>query len=702
MKKLLLLLFLISFAFYSCDNILGNEDDEKPNNPTAQFTDEEEVIETATTEFTGEDASLRFDNGAKFEIPGTANTSNQKAEIKIFEVGNERYFNTENNLIYDFSANESNYYVEFEYVLPKNLIKEDIHLILYNPTKSADKLEATQMAFDYTPETGSLQIQFYMFTGNELSGKIEKIQEDAKYNRLVLSWSDRFKLGTYPETKIIKMPYYEQPEGTCWATCATMLARAYSPNKDNKSQIRIIDFVRQKGDEDLNQAIGMIDFKSFLSGRINNYTNLKSEVSTFVSSSNMLEEIIKKLDENKPLILNFDSYSNPEGAHAVLIVGYRRDLVSASKISIQLMIHNPTGNVVDKVMYKWIDWDWFLLSKSYTEAFQILYPDISVMSERPLQTLGMPINELLGTLEFKISSPETGKSISIGMIYDRDAKHTYKWGKLNSSKEFDKFPDSTESMILKLPIYNADEKAAFLGLNLRIYNNDTGENVYDESDYLSFEAGLTKTDIEIPTSDFANFLKEETEFRAEFEIRNSNGVFLDGYTIHFILEPKITKILTFNINPLDVTTQVNSSTSSSTSTAEGTFGVHKITVNGKGKIYTGSKNTTLSQGIRTDNLTIEFDKELNPTKILKIELESIFEIDYYGQKGTNTTNVILENISSGQGQAIGSYINLEIDGTQVCDYISDITQTGTYQDGSTTKLIDYKCKANTSFTLTIE
>jgi hypothetical protein len=580
MKNLLFILAL-ALLLNSCDDILGTDDEPDDNNNNSQILDEEVIQETAKSDFEGDDITLKFNDGASFKVPGSANANNEYKEIKILQITEERYFNTQNNVIFDFSENSSNYYVEFEYELPKGLVTDDIAAILYDPTGSEQQLIAAELDFDYNTETGKVMIQFYMFSGNGASGKIDKVQNDDKYNRLVLSWSDRFRLSEYPETKIIKMPYYEQPHGSCWATCATMYSRAYSSNKDHKEEIRIIDFIKLKGDDDLNTGIGMWDFKRNLTKWINNKTNLKTEVSTFVSSSNMLEEIIKKLDENKPMIFNLDSPSNPKGAHAVMILGYRRDLVSASKVSMELLIHNPTGSNINDVMYKWVDWEWFLEAKSYTEAFQILYADIAVPDDRPLQTVGMPINKFLGELGFKVVASK-GTSFNIGLSYDKDEKHYYKWTFPNTEK-CDAMPDTTESMILKLPIYNADDKAANVGMNLRIYNNDNGELVYENSDFTSLSVGENKTDIELPISEFANFMTDETEFRAELEIRNSSGRYLDGYDLYFILSPKITKTISFNIYPLDVTTETNTSSNSSTSTAEGGFGAFKVVVSGKDK-----------------------------------------------------------------------------------------------------------------------
>ncbi|MFP4544486.1 MAG: C39 family peptidase [Bacteroidota bacterium] len=698
MKNLYEFLFLALASVMilsSCENLTDNDKDDPIDPPI-----EENIAEEKSADYKGGEVTLEFSNGTSFKINPEDNSERENENISVSLLEGERYFNRSKNLVFDFSKIKNEFVFEFSCKLKENLVKEDILLLMYAPEASDEQIDGTLIDFDYDPSSGVITAKFKAPSSSPEVKSDNQIQSGNKYSRLNLSWADRQELADAPKQKIIQMPYYEQPEGTCWATSAAMLARAYTAASNRKDQVRVIDFVKYMQHSSLNEGMGLYAFKRWLPAAMNIFGDVECETSTFVSKSNMLDEIIKKLDENKPLIFNLN-YPGV-GAHAVLIVGYEIDLISASKVSVRLLVHNPQ-NISGEAMYEWKDYDWLMKEKSLTEAFQILYPKASVPGSRALHTLGMPINGTLGELAFVVES-SSGKTYSIRLQYDENAKYGYKWVFPNTD-ECEVLPDTTKYLRFKLPIYNAGQKQKNLSLTLRIYNQDSGENLFDETTDYTSDPGTGEFEVEMEIS---SLISATTKFNARMELEIWDGAnYQDGYDLHFTMLPKMQREITLYFGA-DAEYITRCKDGNSTHVDLMAFGAQKMMLDMKGKVLEGSslekKDYSHMTQTSTRNLRIEFDKEVNPTKIVKLDYEITSITEYEGEDlGQGHSILKLNNISL-SGSDVGNGWMIIQSGSELCDYLisSSYTYTPYNPDDCSVEMTDFKCAQNSGFNLTIK
>lgn len=690
------LLLILPFLLFSCDELgLNNDDPDDPGDIT------EKIAEEKSTEYTGVDTELEFTNGAVFKINPADNPGAEQTKVTIAQLDDESYFNGDNHLIFDFNKIAGQYKFDFSVSLPAGLVAEDIVAILYKPVEESEVLDAFEVKFNYDKGTGKLQAGFTAPANNPDGGKFPSFLAGKKYSRLHLSWSDREKLSESPKEVTIPMPFYEQPEGSCWATCATMFARAYTATSDRNREIRVIDFAKYMEHPTLSEGIGLYSFKKWLPSSIKIKSGAECEVSTYVSKSNLLEKIIEKINEKKPLIINMD-YPGV-GGHAVLVTGYRIDLISASRISVELQLHNPQ-NVGSESMYTWKDFDWLMKEKSFTEAFQVLYAKSAVPDSRALQTMGMPLNNNLGKFNFRVKSPETGKSYSILMKYDSGADRAYSWYFPNS-EICEELPDSTEALVLDVPVYNAAASSKNLQVNVRLYDNEEGDLLIEEVFDHTAGPGESSFMKELPVNVIA--AGKKLNCRMEFEIRDA-GTFLDGYNIHFTLLPSLTKqIVMFLEADAEFRTTHNGNASYSEDPI--TMGVGKMTLNGDGKTFEGELSEEMNlagQKIKlARKLKVVFDKDVNPTKIETLDFEYLTETTYEGVKvHDGRTFAVIKNIELRASEKSGKGWRIERFGTEVCDIVHStghkVTPAG--PDGATVEMTKFKCESNSQFYITID
>ena len=258
MKPFLKFFVIFAFAvnFIACDSSSDPDDNDPP-----VITDES-IAEKISHEYDGSDISFDFTNGTDIKIVAQNNATQPHGNITISQVENERYFNSKNHLIFDFGEITSLYNFEFKHTLPEALVEEDIVMILYSPDNSNSEMQALEVDFVYNSGTGEITSAFA--APEELSsGKTDQAQGGTKYTRLVISWSDRQALSEKPQEKIVNMPYYEQPGGSCWATAAAMYSRGYT--SDKQKEIQIIDFLKYMEHSTLDEGMGLYDFKMYLS-----------------------------------------------------------------------------------------------------------------------------------------------------------------------------------------------------------------------------------------------------------------------------------------------------------------------------------------------------------------------------------------------------------------------------------------------------
>ncbi len=371
MKKSLVLLVSITLFLLLCSMACDETTQPDPVNDLTGLVENESVQNEITKEYDDNDISLDFANGVSFKVTRLNNTGTAKQSVSISQIGGERYFNSPNNLVFDFSKMKASLVFELEQQLPSNLVTEDISVVIYSPGTSEVEMDAEVIDFTYDKVSGNLRAIFAAPSDNPIlssaKGDIPELQSGpGKYSRVNISWTSREELAEGPDTRTIEMPFYEQPGNTCWATCAAMLGRAYTPVNDREKEIRIIDFVKSMGHSSLDEGLGLWAFSRTLPAKLTSMTGVTFEASSFVSKTNLLREIRRKLDQNIPVILNL-RYPGV-GAHVLLVVGYEVDLISAAKISVKLIYHNPQNQATDG-FYKKADYDWLVKDKYATEAF---------------------------------------------------------------------------------------------------------------------------------------------------------------------------------------------------------------------------------------------------------------------------------------------------------------------------------------------
>jgi|LSQX01.1.fsa_nt_gb hypothetical protein len=702
---LLSVLGLVMLLFLpSCDE----EPDIVDNDDNTDLIIDDKNGKEVTAEFTGKDLNFVFSSGGKFMVKADENSGAENEKIVITLIEDEPYFNTENNVVFDFSKMKREFTINFEYALPKSLVAEDIDLFIYSSGTKAETIDAEIISFNYNAQSGILTAKFKAPSKNPVPGKAvgqTTRASSGNYDRVVLSFTSREELAKNPKESIVKMPFYAQPGATCWAACAAMMGRAYSAVNNSKQEMPIIDYIKYMGHSGLDDGIGLYSFKTYLPGALNVKTGVKFEVSSFLSKSNLLSEIINKLNENKPLILKLN-YPGI-GGHAILVVGYKIDLVSASKISVKLLYHNPQ-NVGSETMYKWADFDWLMKDKWMQEAYQILYADIAVPTSRSMYTVGMPLKGQDGQLAFivpiKRASDGAIVEFPVAMVYNKDAENKYIWEYALGNIKVDVIPDSASCMRFKLPVFNAAQVSKQLSLELRAYDNETGKKLYEKTVLETFQAGENVFKWDIDMNNFLNNVKN-TKVRVEVDLREA-GTFLDGYTIYFVAPVKQVFDVFFHVSILAKFYRTdNFGGSSDYIEDELIFQVSEITLNGHGNTYTGTDVYISESGLSEtrSTLVLELDKATNPTIITKLTFSQTKKFPSYDTYVVRSTGSIeLKNIDLKKYfDGVSGYKY----GLEVCSFITNATFTQSWETSYGTdfkQLVDYRCTTSSSLHVTIE
>ncbi|MCO5251544.1 MAG: hypothetical protein M9949_09015 [Candidatus Kapabacteria bacterium] len=708
MKKSLVLLVSITLFLLLCSMACDETTQPDPDKNLTGLVENETVLNEITKEYDDNDISLDFATGVSFKVTRLNNTGTAKQSVSISQIGGERYFNSPNNLVFDFSKMKASLVFELEQQLPSNLVAEDISVIIYSPGTSEVELDAEEIAFTYDQVSGTLRAIFAAPSDNPIlssaKGDTPQLQSGAgKYSRVNISWVRREELAEGADTRTIEMPFYEQPGNTCWATCAAMLGRAYTPVNDREKEIRIIDFVRRMGHPSLDEGLGLWAFSRTLPTQLTSMTDVKFEASSFVSKTNLLREIRRKLDQNIPVILNL-RYPGV-GAHVILVVGYEVDLVSAAKISVKLIYHNPQNQATDG-FYKKADYDWLVKDKYATEAFQILYADQAVPATRALYTLGMPLKDYFGELSFivPIKRPSDGRIIDfpVQMRYDNSVSQAYVWIYNLGNVKVEVIPDSATSMKLRLPVYNATKSSKSLHLDVRAYDYEAGGLIFEASTMKSCNSGTQYVEAEIPLSELVDN-KKELDVMMKFALWDG-GNYLDGYTIRFKLAPK--KQIEF-ISMITVSGNHLTTCPDNSSEAEGNIsvGAQKMMLNGVGKKYTGTSQDNTSSYRITRNVVLEYDSEVNPKYIKYLSIEMITEVLYDNAlQGTAKVNMEMRDIEIGDADKVGSQLMLWRYESDVCKYIIDTRYKYTPEavDGCSVDLLSYQCNSESQMYISIK
>jgi hypothetical protein len=603
MKKSMLLMLAIlltcAFVLTSC----GDSDSTGPDNPPVVNPVSETVKQEISKDFDGADLEFTFENGLTVYVNAADNPS-VKGKITIRLMDEEQFFNGDNLFVLDFAKTAIDVKYKYEIAALPNLVKEDISIISYSPDESLQELKAGLINFNYDAVTGLINGE-YNFAGKPSSGKGATLLAGKDYSRIVVSYTDRMKMAEGDEELALQMPFYEQPGSSCWATCAEMMSHAYANPKDNYYTNKITEFVKYIGHNSLNEGIGLWDFKRNLTKAVNLYGKTNTEVSTFVSKSSLLEEIITKLNEQKPMILNL-TYPNV-GRHAVMVIGYKKEQISASKLAVKLLIHNPQ-NMSGEAMNKWVDFDWLMKEKAMTEAYQILYSNSAMPTRTPV-TVGMPIERELGDMNFVVSSK--GKKYTIGMVYDKAQEDGYSWAFANGDI-CKVLPDTSSAFAFSLPVYNAGAADKELNYTIKMINNTSGKTVAEIKETHTATMGNSKIEGELPINIYGGSDVVKGAISVTIEDK-STGAFLDGFRIDFQIDRRNLIILPYF--SLDYVKLVDDN---GVEYYNMDVAISDLPLKRSGKAYSGSRTRTFvnswgDQVLAEENLEFAFDKEDNPT-----------------------------------------------------------------------------------------
>jgi len=517
MRRISYFILLIPFIF-----LMTGCPDDNPTSPKPDVTIEEKVVEQKTTTIGTSGGTISLSDGTEVIIPSGSVSSETK--VIVSKIENDNYFSGSNRVSIDISSDKSITGMTVKIKVKSGLSKEQVGVFRYNPedSKTQSFVEGDVPEFNYDSQTGIITA-----TVNAGSSKSKKEQVNGSllFPRWVAEYDENIEGEV--ESRIIEMPFYEQPGSSCWATCATMLSKAYTPYTDRKSEAEVYNYLKymQLGRDD---GIYSFQFLRTLPKAFHLYSGGAGvEATGFFRLSALREKIIKELDEQHPVIVNLD-YPGV-GQHAILVIGYIKKTSGSGKVTYDLVIHNPQGTG-SETMYTIHDFDWVFSKKSMTTAVQILYPTVGVHPDRTLLTLGMPMSSLVGDISFKVPT-RGGSSYSIRFSENISNSRGYSW-RYGTGNEILAVPDTATEFNIKLPIWNADRSSSskFAILMLNIYRE--GKKVYEFSENLTIPEGLSAYwfDKTIPLNDIRqNF--DSSEYYFKFELWDG-GTYADGFDFY--------------------------------------------------------------------------------------------------------------------------------------------------------------------------
>jgi|GEM_PF-4239218 len=499
------LLLLIAFTFFGCP-------DDNPTKPSDVIKDEI-ISEQKSSEIGTSGGEVSLSDGSSVTIPSGGTSTSTK--VTISKIKNDNYFSGSNRTSIDISSESGLSSMTVKITVPKGLQKDDIGLFRYNPADVTNILMGDIPAFEYDSENGFITATVNVaVTGT----KKERLQGSLLFPRWVAEWNENVE--GEKSTKIIQMPFYEQPGSSCWATCATMLAKAYTPYKDRKLEPEVYEFLKYMG-LGRDEGIYAFQFLKTLPKAIHLYSGgVGLESTGFFRTSSLREKIISELDKNHPVIVSLP-YPGV-GAHAIMVVGYTKKTSGSNKVTYDLIIHNPQGTGTE-TMYTVHDFDYVFKDKAMTQAVQIIYPTDEPHPDRALLTMGLPLG-VVGDIKFKV--PFKQSSYNIEFREDINSKTGYKWSW--GEKTMDCIPDTASDLILKLPLWNASQSGS-KNAKIECKVRANGRTVYQFSESISVAASGDATwfNKTIPLSEIRG-TNDSTEYYFDFTVYDG-GTYVDGF-----------------------------------------------------------------------------------------------------------------------------------------------------------------------------
>ncbi|MBP7497833.1 MAG: hypothetical protein KA792_09235 [Bacteroidales bacterium] len=508
---LLLFIFLVS-----CKK---DKDDSEDTTPVTPPVTTETIIATASGTIGTAGGTVKLSDGATVEIAAGVLTSDTK--ITINKIGNEVNFAADNRYCYEISGLEKGTKVKLIFPCPAGKSSAFTGVLNYNNSTYA----GISVPFVYDSINGNVTVDNYTL--------VKKLNAEPDYRRWIVEWGDKQEYGD--ETALIPVPFYEQIGGSCWATDMTMLTKAYSPYKDREAETEIKDYLKTMS-LNMDDGIGLYNFMKVLPGKFNSFTSGAGVTSeSYFVKNNLLKAIIKRLKENKPVVLYMPNY-----AHAVLVVGYRTYLNQAGYDEYELVIHDSKGvnppSADEGGMYTTRKWSWFLKDAVSTHLYLILYPGVGVHPNRALQTVGLPSYPSGKTeVSFDYYKTAGGSKGTISLTWDKSAYDGYKWSQ--SFNTFDVLPKTVKAMNLKLQLFNSDLSAGQNPtLNIKIVNNKKGKITFQQ-DYpvtLLTDKNPLYFNISLDTAQWLDNYNDTTEIEYYIFTRLMNkGFYQDGWTARF-------------------------------------------------------------------------------------------------------------------------------------------------------------------------
>ena len=514
--KNLSLIILLSFILYGCP-------EENPTQTDDPIAIDEAVIEQKSEVIGKSGGNISLSDGTEIIIPSNGVISDTK--VVLSKIENDSYFPGSNRVSIDIQSDNPINGVGLKIKAKQGLTKNQIGLFRYNPEESTTQLniEGDAPSFDYDSQTGIISSSV-----NVAKSKIDKeqLQGSLLFPRWIAEWDENVEGSV--QSKIIQMPFYEQPGNSCWATCASMLAKAYTPYSDRQRESEVYDFLKylQLGKDD---GIYCYQFLRTLPKAFHLYSGGAGvEASGYFRLSSLKEKIVKELDENHPVIVSLD-YPGV-GQHAILVVGYNKKTSGAGKVTYDLVFHNPQGTG-NESMYSVKDFDWIFSKKAVTTAVQILYSTNAAHSDRTLLTLGQPLSGLVGEITFKV--PYKSSEYNIMFSENISSSLGYEWRALN--KQILAVPDTAKDFKIKLPIWNSDRSSSkSANLSLNVYRE--GKKVYQFSEAINVPSSsspywFNKT---IPLAEIRQQF-DSSEYHFMFELWEG-GTYADGFDFKVNIE----------------------------------------------------------------------------------------------------------------------------------------------------------------------
>ncbi|MEA2111081.1 MAG: papain-like cysteine protease family protein [Campylobacterota bacterium] len=321
------------------------------------------------------------------------------------------------------------------------------------------------------------------WTFTTLSPAGRSLRASSGQKHYILLMKKKAAASSTTKSKLISMPYYEQPGNSCWAASGKMLTHGVSTA--SKAHLNTDSVHKLMGV----LKIGINDgFNGFYKGA-SLAKILDVNYKNYFLWSSMRKKMIAELDKGHPLIYSgtFASVANPKNriTHAVLIVGYEYD----SKGTLSFVMHD-SRNVPPKAMYSKMLWDDMQINQWLpTEAVTLFWSDTTPSSTNSKFTLGLPTHGQLGKFYFEGQKTDKFNSVRYYLQFTTSVSKGYLW----STSEVQPYPETVfrenvSDLVLQLPVYNSGSSSGSAFVSVEVYEKSNTSNKVTASESISVGA----------------------------------------------------------------------------------------------------------------------------------------------------------------------------------------------------------------------